>query len=121
MSSRFAHRETRVYVAGRLNGGDVAANIRAAIDVADDLWRGGFLPFLPHQNKLWHLVHPHPEEKWLLDFDLPWLAACDVLVRLPGESPGADREVAEAELLGIPVVLLTPGGSAAAQVREALR
>ena len=40
---------------------------------------------------------------WMPDF-LLWLASCDELVRLPGESAGADREVSEARRLGIPVV-----------------
>jgi hypothetical protein len=36
-----------------------------------------------------------------MDFD--WLRACDVLLRLPGESSGADREAALAREFGIAV------------------
>jgi len=36
--------------------------------------------------------------------DLAWLEKCDVLIRLPVHSPGADREVRKARQLWIPVV-----------------
>lgn len=123
-TNRFsAHRRTRVYVAGPYSGGDVAQNVARAMDIADDLLRGGFAPFCPHLSHFLHLHHPHDYETWMA-LDMAWLAACDVLVRIPGESPGADREVAEAEAIGIPVVILRdvyPDASAADQVREALR
>jgi hypothetical protein len=35
--------------------------------------------------------------------DFEWLKCCDAVLRLPGESTGADREVALAKELGIPV------------------
>jgi hypothetical protein len=38
-----------------------------------------------------------------LGIDLPWVARSDAVLRLPGESRGADAEVAEAERNGIPV------------------
>ena len=44
-------------------------------------------------------------ERWL-EYDMEWLTACDALVRLPGESKGADREVARAKELGIEVYTL---------------
>ena len=31
-------------------------------------------------------------ETWM-EYDLAWLGACEALLRLPGHSPGADREV----------------------------
>jgi hypothetical protein len=46
---------------------------------------------------------------------LAWLAKCDAVLRITGESPGADREVKEAMRLNIPVYLgidqLPPGGN----------
>ena len=42
-------------------------------------------------------------KKWI-ELDFVWLAHCNVLFRLPGESTGADMEVAEAKRLGIPIV-----------------
>jgi hypothetical protein len=116
------HRRTRVYVAGPYTGGDVAQNVARAMDVADELLSAGFAPFCPHLSHFLHLHHPHGYETWM-DLDMAWLAACDVVLRLPGVSPGADREVAEAEALGIPVAYLSAaqGANAADQVREALR
>ena len=38
-----------------------------------------------------------------MEIELPWVAVADALLRLPGESLGADLEVARAEAIGIPV------------------
>ncbi len=45
---------------------------------------------------------PRPYQDWI-DLDLEWVKSCDCLLRLDGESKGADMEVALAESLGIPV------------------
>jgi hypothetical protein len=82
----------RVYVAGPYSKGDVVLNVRNAIAAADTLLAAGHTPFIPHLTHLWHLVSPKTYEEWLA-IDLDWLKCCDALVRLPGESSGADREV----------------------------
>jgi hypothetical protein len=41
-------------------------------------------------------------EDWMA-VDLAWVAVADAVLRLPGDSAGADQEVAEAERLGLPV------------------
>ncbi len=92
----------RVYVAGPISRGDQAANVRQAIDAADALLVVGYVPFVPHLAHLWHLLYPHGYEEWMR-WDAAWLAQCQALVRLPGESPGADREVAWARSHSIPV------------------
>ena len=92
----------KVYVAGPYTKGDVALNVRRAIEAADCLLKAGHQPFLPHLTHFWHLVCPGPYEQWMA-LDLAWLSVCHALVRLPGESSGADREVAEAIKLGTPV------------------
>lgn len=92
----------RVYVAGPYTKGDVVLNVRAAILAADALLTAGYIPFLPHTTMFWHLVAPHEIEVWY-DYDLAWLRQCEAVVRLPGESTGADAEVAAAKELGIPV------------------
>ena len=94
----------RIYVAGPYSTGDVALNVRRAIMVADFLLKQGHVPFLPHLTHFWHLVSPGPYEQWLC-LDLAWLPLCEALVRLPGYSNGADREVTEALRLGVPVYL----------------
>ena len=92
----------RVYVAGPYTTGDVAVNVRQAIEAADFLLKAGHIPFLPHLTHFWHLVCPGPYEQWIA-LDLAWLPFCEALVRLDGESSGADNEVKEAGRLGIPV------------------
>ena len=92
----------RVYVAGPYTKGDVAINVRTAIEAADTLLHWGYLPHCPHLTHFWHLVCPRPYETWL-DYDKAWLRLCDAVVRLPGDSQGADQEVALARELGIPV------------------
>lgn len=96
-------RKIRVYVAGPYTKPDPCANTHAAIQVGSELLDLGYAPFLPHLSHLWHTVKPRPYQDWLaLDFE--WLPACDVVFRMPGDSSGADQEVALAKKLGIPVV-----------------
>jgi hypothetical protein len=94
----------RVYVAGPYSGGDTILNIRAAIRAASRIMDAGHAPFYPHLTGIWHLVSPKEYEQWLA-YDFEWLRACEALVRLPGDSPGADREVETAKEEGIPVYL----------------
>lgn len=91
-----------VYVAGPYTKPDPCVNTRAAILVGEELWKAGFIPFVPHLTHLWHTVSPRPYQDWL-DYDMHWLRVCHALLRFPGESSGADKEVAEAHRLGIPV------------------
>lgn len=93
---------TRVFISGPYSGGDQMANVRAALDAAQELLNHGFVPFVPHLNAFWHMIHPNKYETWLT-YDLAWLESCDAVVRLPGDSPGADGEVRRAWELGLPV------------------
>ncbi len=92
----------RIYIAGPYTKGDVCQNVREAIDVAEELTRHGFVPFVPHLTHFWHLIHPHSIDFWY-DYDNEWIAICHSLLRLPGDSVGADAEVRLAEKLGVPV------------------
>lgn len=86
-------RRTRVYVSGPISHGDQAVNVRNGILAAAELLDAGYAPYCPHLTHFWQSIHPQTYEQWLaLDFE--WLPLCDVLLRLPGHSPGADREVA---------------------------
>jgi hypothetical protein len=91
-----------IYVAGPYTKGDVAVNVRDAITMGDHLRLLGLVPFIPHLTHFWHLVQPHNIEYWY-EYDMEWLEKCDALFRLSGESTGADKEVARARELGIPV------------------
>ncbi len=92
----------RIYIAGPYTQGDVAVNVRNAVLAANEVLDAGHTPFVPHLTHLWHLITPRPYEDWLC-LDIKWLKICDVVIRLPGESAGADEEVAVAERLNIPV------------------
>jgi hypothetical protein len=48
------------------------------------------------------MIHPRPYQDWI-KFDLDWILKCDYLLRLDGESKGADDEVGFASEHNIPV------------------
>lgn len=91
----------RLYIAGPYAQGDVVLNIRTAIQAAELAITKGWTPFLPHLYHLWHLASPHPTNFWY-ELDMGWLPACEALLRLPGESAGADREAQVATQLRLP-------------------
>lgn len=94
----------RVYVAGPYTKPDPDTNTDKAIAVANHLLDAGFAPFVPHLTHFWEQRHHRPYEDWM-QLDVAWVAVCDALLRMPGESSGADREVALAKELGIPVYM----------------
>lgn len=96
-------RRLRVYIAGPYTKPDPCVNTNRACRVWDDLWHLGFAPFCPHWSHFQHTMRPLPYADWLA-FDLEWLPACDALLRLDGESSGADAEVEAARKIGMPVV-----------------
>jgi hypothetical protein len=95
----------RIYISGPLtSSGNVLDNLDRAMAAARALIDAGFAPFTPH---LTYHVDPGEEiahDTWM-DIELPWVAVADGVLRLPGESVGADIEVREAERLGIPVFM----------------
>ncbi len=101
---------TFVYISGPLTGDAIEANVDTAIDVANAMTDAGLLPYVPH---LWFFAHRRQErsyDDWMY-VDLTWLQKCDVLVRIPGISSGSDAEVAEANRVGIPVLVVGQDGS----------
>jgi hypothetical protein len=95
-------RKPLVYIAAPYTHPDPAENTHKAIRMADELVRHDFVPFIPHLNLLWHLVSPRPPDFWY-EYDLRILERCDAILRVPGESIGADREVQVARESGIPI------------------
>lgn len=89
-----------VYVASPYTKGDVAVNVRNNIEAANRIAEAGLIPFVPLLTHFWHMQHPHPYKFWC-EQDLAWLERCDAIVRLPGDSSGADAEVARAHELGL--------------------
>jgi len=92
----------KVYIASPYTLGDVAVNVKLQIDVADRLIDNGFAPFVPLYSHFQHMAHPRDYNDWI-KLDLEWVKSCDCLLRLGGESSGADGEVALAKHLEIPV------------------
>lgn len=92
----------RVYIAGPYTKGDVALNVRNAFEAANQLADLGFAPFVPHATHFWHMLFPRPYESWL-EIDREFIPCCAAVLRLSGESGGADKEVALAQRLNIPV------------------
>lgn len=115
----------RVYIAGPISKGDLLHNIRQADEAFRLLVLAGFAPFNPMwsafsgsaqramqfaggnvvigvatQNGGLRLSH----SDWL-GTDLPWVEVAHAVLRLPGESNGADMETAHAIAHGIPVFI----------------
>jgi hypothetical protein len=91
-----------VYIAGPYSG-EAVGNTHNAIKVAERLEQTGLITAcVPHLNMLWDFLHQHSNEFWY-DFDLAFLVRCDALLRMPGQSVGADDEVDFAEHNGIQV------------------
>lgn len=91
-----------VYVAGPYTG-----NERANVDRAINTWmtlRSTELitPYIPHLTHYIDNRFPRDYEFWM-DYCFDMLEKCDALFRMPGMSPGSDREVDRARELGIPV------------------
>jgi hypothetical protein len=92
----------RVYVAGPYTKPDPVINTKAAVEAGDHLLRLGYVPFIPHLTLMWHMLRPHEYQDWL-DYDNEWVKLCNAVLRLPGESSGADGEEELARALEIPV------------------
>lgn len=93
----------RVYLAWPYSSGVPGWNVQVAINQADLLIRLGYAPLVPHLSHYIHDQFPQPYEVWM-EICLAWIPCSQAVYRLPGESPGADRECELAASLGIPVV-----------------
>jgi hypothetical protein len=104
-------RRLHVYLAGPLSAPDPAtrqAHIRRAIQAGVEVYRRGHFPFIPHltQQVADYLEDTGQEPLTYgqyIDWDLAWLAHCDVLYYL-GDSRGALLERLYAFEHGIPVI-----------------
>jgi len=92
-----------VYVAGPYSS-NPCHGTREACLAGSILYRAGYTPLVPHTNIVWDIVAPMSEQDWY-DYTMDLLAACkpDLLLRLPGISPGSAREARFCEENGIPV------------------
>lgn len=99
-----------VYVAGPLSADDLTRrreNLNQAINAGCGVMRIGHTPLVPHLSDYldryakYTLCWDIPYEDWMTCC-LEQLEHCDALLYL-GSSPGADRELARAMELGMPV------------------
>lgn len=91
-----------VYIAGPYTGGNVEENVRNAILAAHAVLDLGLTPFVPHLCHYLHAVKERGYEDWMR-FDFVWLEKNDSLWRIPGESPGAEREIVRMKALVRPI------------------
>lgn len=94
----------KIYLSGPITKGDRAHNLYQAHDAQHILLLAGFAPMNPMTTMqlpfAWDGSVPHDD--WL-DSDRPWVLASDAVLRLPGESVGADMECDWAREAGIPI------------------
>jgi hypothetical protein len=88
--------------------GDHYRNVGIGMAAGLAAMRLGWAPYIPHMDALLQMALgfsgdlPVSYEEWM-ELDFVYVRAAYALLRLPGESPGADREVALARSLGRPV------------------
>jgi len=82
---------------------DKKLGVATSIELVHSILTMNMVPVAPLLFHFADLIHPRPEDEWYRA-DLDLLARCDVLYRVAGISEGVEREVAFAELRGIPVV-----------------
>jgi hypothetical protein len=92
-----------VYIASAYSLGDVGENVHNQLKIANYLIDWGFCPECPLLLHFQHIYKPHTYSEWM-KIDLEKLSRSDVVLRLKGESSGADKEVEHAQSIGIPVV-----------------
>ena len=95
-------RRVKVYIASPYRLGDKQFNVDRQIAMFDKLMKLGFVPFAPLLNHYVDIQFQHTEEEWL-EYDFEWMACCDCVLRLDGQSSGADEEVERHNQYGKPV------------------
>jgi uncharacterized protein DUF4406 len=96
-----------VYVSGPLTTGLCYTNTRNAVLMGEQLWQLGLLPLVPHAISMAEFICPK-EYEVAMEYDFELIRRMDAIYRLPGKSPGGDREVEFAKTLGIPVFFDLP-------------
>lgn len=111
----------RIYIAGPITKGSLLDNVNQATAAFIALTKAGFAPMNPmwsvyskpamwfnrDENRIGCIgtVNGNDEmshDDWM-GIDLPWVECADAVLRLPGESTGADLETSHAEKHSIPV------------------
>jgi hypothetical protein len=91
------------FVSGPFSDEPMMRTLEAA-DLQHWLMDRGYIVFCPHTAYFWtDQIRNRPYEDWMRQC-LAFVAKSDIVVRMPGVSPGSDRECAAAESMGIPVL-----------------
>ena len=96
-----------IYLAGPFTASTawkIEQNVRAAEEIALDLWKRGWTVFCPHLNS--RLFFGEVNEKQIVNGYLNILKRCDLLLLMPfwEDSKGTKTEADLADEIGIPVV-----------------
>lgn len=95
-----------VYIAGPYTIPDPVVNTKKAVEIADIIEETGHaVTYVPHLSMFRHYLNPRSYEEWLLH-GLAILKKCDCMVRIPGQSRGADVEQLFAQINSIPTLIL---------------
>jgi hypothetical protein len=98
-----------VYVAGPITS-DPVTHTRMAVELYVQMLKDGkVIPFCPHLSVLAEYIAGRSDYELWLEHDFDMIGRCDALLRLEGESSGADREVEHARSLDIPVFMNQQG------------
>lgn len=93
-----------MFVAGPIDSsGPTHLNLRAALEEGRNLLMSGYQPFIPHFGVTWEQTVGKVERDVWVSWCQAWLSKCDLLIRLPGYSVGADGEVDTMIKRGLPV------------------
>jgi nucleoside 2-deoxyribosyltransferase len=92
----------QIYIASPYSIGNSLDNVERQIDAAENLLNAGICPVIPLFSHYHHVKYPHDYETWMrVDFEK--IRRADAVLRLPGKSRGADREIVFAISLNKPV------------------
>ena len=94
-------KDNYVYLAGPYSIGDQAENVRNMIYYADKLMDMGAIVYNPLLSHFHQIFSPRSQRFWY-DQTLKFVAKCDLLFFLPGESRGVEQEIKHARDLWIP-------------------
>lgn len=92
----------RVYISGAISLGDPTENFARFSKAFFDCVYNGYSPYNPGLTMALPGNGQLSQETWMA-ICLPWVQAADVVLRLTGESKGADEECSYARTLGKPV------------------
>lgn len=117
------HRKPVVYVAGRFRSADgwkINENVFAAEKAGRAVAALGAMPLIPHSIGA-HMAGTEDDSFWLTG-TLELMRRCDVVLVLPGyqESQGTQGEIAEAQRIGLPVIMPQNGAPGWDELRSSL-